>query len=78
LIGEISSKKDAECLSCGFNNVCDGCFACSYLLEGEIKRSSRICGFIRADFEIAQRLLDKLNGLIGEKEETTLPENAAC
>jgi uncharacterized protein len=68
LIGEISGKKDDECLSCGFNNVCDGCFACSYLLEGEIKRASRLCGFIRADFEVAQRLLDKLNELIGEKK----------
>jgi uncharacterized protein len=64
-IKKLESKKcNRECLGCSLKNICNGCFAASYILDGEVKKANETCEFLKFKFAIAQKLLDKLNELI--------------
>jgi uncharacterized protein len=61
-----SRECNKECFECSLKNICNGCFAASYILDGKIKKANETCEFLKFRFAIAQELLDKLNELIEE------------
>lgn len=65
LLKKLDIKNKKDCLKCPIRNLCGtGCFFCSYLMEGNIKKTNRIaCELEKYDFKIAQQLLDKFNEL---------------
>jgi len=58
LLEQIDAKNRNGCRACEFRMICPGCYAVSFLANGDVTRPVKaFCQYIKINYEVARKLL---------------------